>query len=228
MATERSTPPEPQQPSFERPPKKSLTPWVLLLPAALLIGVLWQLWREPEQPVQSVMDNGLTPPKKPQTRSTQAPEVGSSIEKPPAKLTIFVPNDNAMLERQVIDNPLSEYSNTGQDHYEQVADVALNMLEKKAPDLFPPGSIIGSIKREDELVKINLKKQWYELPQWTQGSSLSVLAQDSIVNTLAALDAQSGTPIKVQFLQDGKPAQLLGELDLSEPLSPNTDSVAGS
>jgi len=229
MAIDRNTS-NSQQPSYERPPKKSLTPWVLLLPLILLAGVLWQLRREPEpQPVNQFVSNSAAPPGprlKPTTAPT-APKTAATKIKVPDKLTVFVPDDNAVLQRQVVDNPFDEYLGSG-DQYEMVAGMSLNMLTRKAPDLFPQGSFIGSVQREGNLVKVNLSKKWYAMPQWNQGSSFAMLAQDSIVNTLAAADAGKSGAIKVQFLQDGKPAQLLGELDMSEPLSPSKDLVAGS
>src|SRR5687768_10612890 len=107
MANERNTPPEQQQPSFERPPKKSLTPWVLLLPAALLIGVLWQSGRLTDERMPPMMQNGMTPAK-PRAKPTVAPKA-PKVQKPriaksegDGKVTIFVPDDNAMLQRQVV------------------------------------------------------------------------------------------------------------------------------
>jgi hypothetical protein len=228
MASERPTPPDPEKNSYERPPQKSLTLWVLLLPLALLIGTVWRMWRVPNEFTLPPTDD-TSRPSKPKPKPHHTPgtvaKAPTAAPKLPAKVTVFVPDDDARLQPQTIVNPVSKSSGDSGKDYLKVADAALKALAKKSPDLFPPGSFIGPVQREGDLVKVNLSRKWYEMPQWNQGASFATLAQDSIVDTLAAADGKSPSPIKVQFLQEGKPAELLGELDLSEPISPNTDSV---
>jgi hypothetical protein len=202
---------------------------VLLLPLALLIGVLWQSNRPPDELVLPPADN-REPRPRPRLRTTPksipTPKVDVAPAMLPPKLTLFVPNDNAELERKTVDNPVTKSSGSPDKDFVKVADAALALLEKRVPNLFPAGSFVGSVQRDGDVVSVNLSRKWYEMPKWTQGTSNAILAQDAIVNTLTSAAQDESNSIKVRFLQDGKPAELLGELDLTEPVSANTDTVA--
>jgi hypothetical protein len=59
---------------------------------------------------------------------------------------------------------------------------------------------------------------------WSKGDSYALLATSAIANTVAANQSEIKDP-KVQILVEGKPIETLGELDISEPLRPDTSLV---
>lgn len=205
-------------------PKKSPQKLLLILPVILVGGILWMMMRKSEESVTPVTPlvgnrptgNRATPP------IVKDPAATKLL---PAKLTIFVPNDNAELERQMVDNPVKQSNGDPNQDYIQMAGAAMKLLEKKAPDLLPAGSFLGPVRREGDMVTVDFSKKWYDMPQWSQGSARATLTQDAIVNTLAMIDEKRAGSIKVQFLQDGKLATTFGELDLKDPLTPNLDTA---
>lgn len=218
--------------------KKSSPLWVFLLPLALLMGTLWQFWRESEEsstPPADNNDNAVatprprptpTPKPKPTPQPTPRPKPAAA----PVKLTLFVPNENGELQRSVVTHPdllNSELPTATDTAFSVLAAGSLGLLFKKAPENFPPGTkLLGSPKLEGDVARVNLSKE-FQQPEFWQGSTQTQMTVYSIVNTVAA-ESDDTKPVKVQFLVEGKPIDVLGELDVSEPLEPDMTLVASS
>jgi len=204
-------------------PQKSPSKLPLIIGAVVAVVIVaWLLMRKPPESTPTGPDTPLggTRP----TPIITPNKVASNLL--PKKLTLFVPNDDAKLERVQIVNTVQTSDGDPFNDYVRMADVAVKALEKRAPELFPAGSYLAPVTREGDLVSINFASKWYQMPLWTQGSANATLAQESIVNSLAMIEPIRSRTINVQFLQDGKIATTLGEIDLKDPLTANIPPVA--
>jgi spore germination protein GerM len=127
------------------------------------------------------------------------------------------------------DLPNTELPTAPDTAFSLLAADSLRLLFKKAPENFPPGTkLIDSPKLDGDAVRVNLSKE-FQTPEFWQGSTQTQMTVYSIVNTVAAVESGDDTkPLKVLFLVDGKPVDVLGELDVSEPLEPDMTLVAKS
>jgi hypothetical protein len=220
------------QPLWPRPPRKPLTGWVLLLPALLLVGAIWITTRaqtgevvppvaqnSAQPPVDHAVPRGNTGGKKPGL--TQA---GSS------RVALYFINDQAELDRREV--PLDDLIHTPlkgppSQNFEVVGTAALQRVFKENAGYFPDDIKVESLKKEGDLVTLDLPANFATSTVWSKGDSFPMLATDSIVNTLAAVAGDGKlAPIKVRFLSGGKPFELLGEIDMTEPLHPIESRVA--
>jgi hypothetical protein len=215
------------------PPQKSSILGVLLLPLILLIGAVWQSWRKSEPPSSQPPKVNRGPRRQPTPRPQPKPTPQSTptAEGTAVKLTLFVPNENGELQRSVVTDPKLSSNNlpTAPDSaFSVLAADSLKWLFKKAPENFPTGTkLLTPPKLEDNVVRLNLSKE-FQQPDFWQGSTQTLMTVYSIVNTVAAVEAGDTKPIKVQLLVEGKPIDVLGELDVSEPLEADTTLVAKS
>jgi germination protein M len=187
--------PTPDSPP-DNEPKNARTPWVLLLPLALFAGALWMGARAPQTPTDS------------------APAIATPAPVRPTQVTIFVPDDNGDLRRQSA--TLSEGLQG-----REAAIAAVEQAMQNAPDAFPPGAKLLGIVTQGDVAQANFNRAFDNSSFW-QGSTRTTIGTYSIVNTLT----QNNFGWKrVQFLVEGKPLELLGELDVSDPLTPDTKLV---
>jgi hypothetical protein len=226
-----------ETPDRTPPPPRSSILWILLLPLILLVGAMWQDWRTPDRPsTPPQVDNGgdtivPTPPPVATPRPKPTPRPTPSTNGTPVKLTLFVPNENGELQQSVVTDPAllnTELPTAPSTHFSVVAATALRLLLKKAPENFPTGTkLLAAPKLEDDVVRLNLSKE-FQQPEFWQGSAQTQMTVYSIVNTVAAVESGDTKPVKVQLLVEGKPLDVLGEFDVSEPMEPDMTLVAKS
>lgn len=179
---------------------------VLILAAVALGG--WWLKNQPPAPV--INSAGMIAPSEPGT-PTNTEEVS---------LTLFVPNDDAMLEKQTQNDVKSTST-----HFADLAKSAFSLLLQKAPDNFPQGTQLLDVKTgEDGTAILNFNSRFND-PSFWHGSALTLMATYSIVNTITAIPADDFKAQQVQFQVEGKPLAVLGQLDVLDPLKPEMQWV---
>jgi hypothetical protein len=198
---------------------------------ALLIGVLWQINRQPDQPATPVPDSGTARPTPiatlaPATTPTPPPKKPGKNRFAASRI-IFVPGDDGMLHQRTIREPATAVEMHTRD-YDLVSKVAaersLQLLFKRAPESFPPGTRVPSVQQEknSDVIRVSFNKAFAQSDFWSS-EARTELAIYAIVNTLAA-----GKNARVQLLIEGKPIQTLGEFDASDPFEPDKTLVAKS
>lgn len=179
---------------------------VLILAAVAFGG--WLLKNQPPSPVVNAA--GVTKPlpqAKIQTRHD-------------TKLTLFIPNDNAMLEKHTV--TATEHTS---DSFADLAQNAFSLLLKKAPDNFPAGTKLLDVKTGDDGTAIlNFNSKFNDSSFW-HGSALTLMATYSIVNTITTIPADDFKAQQVQFHVEGKPIAVLGGLDVHDPMKPEMQWV---
>ncbi|MBV9864475.1 MAG: GerMN domain-containing protein [Abitibacteriaceae bacterium] len=208
-----------------RPPKRPLTPWVLLiLPLALLIGLIF-VGRQDFMP----SDQTKPLPVKP----LAVKPVPTKAVPDHSRYTLYVPGDDALLHEEVVskldDAPTINYSpDQFQTWYEQQAQRTLELLFQKSAPYLPADSKVSSVNLKKDVVSVNLDKNFQNSKVW-QGETSTQLAVYAIVNTLTSQTLnRDGKTKKVQLLVDNKPVETLGGLDTSDPIEPNMALVAKS
>jgi hypothetical protein len=153
-----------------RPPR---TPWVLLLPLALFAGTLWQKSQPPGTPLgnmdmsgstaRNATDNSVTPRPTPTHRSG-APDPNTAVE-----LILYVPDDNAELQRQVITDPtlsMGEMPTAPSRADSVTATRAVSALFEKARDVFPSGTklvkavTVPDASEEKNVIRVDLNRNF--------------------------------------------------------------------
>jgi hypothetical protein len=206
-------------------PRKPKTPWVLLLPLALFAGALWQSNREPDTPLGNMDMNGnptRNAARNAVDNTVQGSTDGTKPDLQPERRTVFIPDDNGYLRQTTIQDPSPRSAPEGQQPYGPLVE----LLVDKYPEHFPAGTeVLDDGKVQGDVVTLNFNKA-FEQPDFWQGSARTLTTVYSIVNTVSAYGTETNksTP-KVRFLVEGKPVDVLGELDVSEPLQPDTSLV---
>jgi hypothetical protein len=137
-------------------------------------------------------------------------------DKKSISLTLFVPNENAMLEKHSFN-----LEDSTSAHFTDLAKVAFAALMKKAPYNFPKGTELLDVKtKENGTAILDFNSKFADASFW-QGSATTMMGTYSIVNTITALPADDFKAQQVQFLIEGKPIAVLGELDVQDPLKPD-------
>lgn len=178
---------------------------VLILAAVAFGG--WWLKQQPPSPV--INSAGVTTLPQSNTQTLED-----------TQLTLFVPNDNAMLEKQTV--PATESTSAS---FTDLAKYAISLLLKKAPDVFPAGTQLLDVKTGDNGTAIlNFNSKFNDSSFW-HGSALTLMGTYSVVNTITAISADDFKAQQVQFQVEGKPLAVLGELDVQDPLKPDMQWV---
>lgn len=137
-------------------------------------------------------------------------------DKKPTSLTLFIPNENAMLEKHTL-----QIEGNTSTHFADLSKFAFSTLMKKAPYNFPKGTELLDVKTKDDGTAIlDFNSKFADAKFW-QGSATTMMGTYSIVNTITALPADDFKAQQVQFLIEGKPIAVLGELDVQDPLKPD-------
>lgn len=222
------------QPLWPRPPRKPLTGWVLLLPIALLLGaVLFKINADHEGTTNAVDNNTVSPSVAhtiPRHNVDNTKSQPNSTTQEANQVVLYVPNDQAELTRQPISLDklgVGKLEGGLEKNFETVGKAALNRIFTKYPAYFPAGTRVESLKKTGNEVTLDLPADFATSPLWEKGDSFGLVASNSIVNTLAAV-AGDGTlaPIKVRFLSGGKSFEVLGQIDMTDPLEPNPTPVS--
>jgi len=196
----------------ERPSRKSLPPWLWTLPLLLVIGFIWQVRRDTPQ-METPDDKQVPAP-----AATATPVAPTPAPPKARSLIIFVPGDDALLHKRSIQEQTLPAGGTDA----APATRAVQRLLKSSPRDFPPGTRLSEVKTDGKVARVNLNRAFMK-PDFWQGSTQTQMTIYSIVNTVAA---QSDESLKVQFLIEGKPVEVLGEYDVSEPIEPKKELVA--
>lgn len=139
---------------------------------------------------------------------------------------IFIPNDDGQLRRVVVKDPPGHAStNDTEMAYSIDAAYVVKQLLKEAPAEFPANTSLLGVKVDPakKIASINLSKD-FAAPGFWQGSTRTLSTVYAVVNTVAAVHPRTAN--KVQILVNGKPVDVLGEFDASEPLEPDNKLVA--
>jgi hypothetical protein len=180
---------------------------MVLILAAVAVGGWW-LKNHPTSPTL----NTATMP------TSSFPAQTSSQE--PVELTLFVPNDNAMLEKHSVKDSIGSSA-----HFADLAKDAFTLLQEKAPDNFPAGTKLLDVKTNDDgTAVLNFNSKFNDSSFW-HGSARTLMGTYSIVNTITAIPADDFRAQQVQFQVEGKPIAVLGELDVNDPLKPEMQWV---
>lgn len=179
---------------------------VLILSTVALGG--WWLKNQPPSPTLNAA--GMTTP----------PSSAITPDQKQIELTLFIPNDNAMLEKHSVEDSIGTSM-----HFADLAKDAFTLLMKKAPDNFPKGTRLLDVKTGNSgTASLNFNAK-FNSPNFWHGSALTLMATYSIVNTITALPADDFLAQRVQFLVEGKPITVLGGLDVHDPLEPDMQWV---
>lgn len=190
------------QPRFRALP---LVLMVLVL-AALAAGGWW-LKSRPTNPIQN-------------TAGVLAP-IPSSNNIPPqhVSITLYLPNANAMLEKHVVEANVSQ-------HFKPLAKKAIALMMEKSPDNFPTGTKLLDVETgTNDVATINFNENFTDNSFW-QGSARTMMTVYSIVNTIADLSADDFNAQKVKIVVNGESPEVLGALEVNDPLTPDMQLVA--
>ena len=149
--------------------------------------------------------------------ASNIPQTTTPLPTQPAKqqteLTLYVPNDSAMLEKQT-----DKVTVDSSSPFEDLAKKAFALLQQKAPKNYPNGAELLDVKTgKDGTAILNFNSNFKNASFW-QGSTRTLIGIYSIVNTVTAIPADDFKAQQVEFQVEGKPIAVLGELDVSDPL----------
>ena len=185
-------------------------PLPVILMVLVLAGVAFGGWWIKNQPPTPVLNTAGTVPLPSNNTPSNAEDVA---------LTLFIPNDNAMLERHTVTGA------SPSTHFTDLAKSAFSLLLQKAPESFPAGTqLLNVTTNPDRTAILNFNSQFTE-PSFWQGSARTMMTTYSIVNTITALPADDFSAQQVQFQVEGEPLVVLGELDVQDPLKPEMQWV---
>jgi len=185
------------------------------LPVILMVVILAAIasggwWLKTHRPTTSANAVQINPPTTPVETS----------DKKSISLTLYIPNDNAMLEKHSVKDSIGSSA-----HFADLAKNACSLLQEKAPDNFPKGTKLIDVKtKPDGTAILNFNSKFNDSSFWNS-SALALMGTYSIVNTITAIPADDFKAQQVQFQVEGKPIVVLGELDVSDPLKPETQWV---
>lgn len=178
---------------------------MVLILAALAVGGWWLKTQPPSSP------SNTAPPAK----SLNPPNTSQKVT-----LTLYLPNANAMLEKHTTEEALATPL-----HFKNLAPVAFSLLQKEAPGDFPAGTKLLGVQTQGKDVAVLNFNSNFNAPAFWQGSSRTLMTVYSIVNTITALPADDFKAQEVLFLVDGKPIEVLGDLEVHDPLKPDQQWV---
>jgi len=203
------------------PPQGPKLPWPLLL--GVLAGALFMVLalfftarntrRQHVSQVETHMATPLIP------RETPEPVVNATPAEYSHKL--FVPNDNGELVARQVEGEMILPADPQEARAVQ-ARATVQELMQAAPEDFPAGTQLHGAKAEGETIQLDFNDKFTQRDFW-QGSARTMATIYAIVNSVtASVDGAQN----VQFLVDGHPIELLGEMDASEPFEPKDEMVA--
>jgi len=180
---------------------------MVLILAAVALGGWWLKTQQAESSATKIPITSSVPPVKTPDKNAHS-------------LTLYIPNENAMLEK----HPLKLEDGTS-THFADLSKLAFSTLMQKVPYNFPKGTKLLHVKTGDNGIAIlDFNSNFNDASFW-HGSSTTLMAVYSIVDTITTLPADDFKAQQVQFLIEGKPIAVLGELDMQDPLKPDMQWV---
>lgn len=222
-----------ETPQSTLPPRRPRL-WLLAIPLAL---ALFFVLRRPPAPIETQPATEPTPQTSPTARSAVTkPTAPSSTTKPkPIQLILFVPDDNGRLQRKMAASNLPPLQPDKLDAkmrdvvQAKVATLALERMMQQAPTDFPSGAKMRApIVLKDGVARIDFNANFAD-PNFWQGETRVLASTQAIAHTVSGtLKAVGATQNNgVQLLVEGKPLEVLGELEVSEPIVPDAKMVSG-
>lgn len=141
-----------------------------------------------------------------------------AVETTPAPIeqtrTIYVPQGEKLVAKPTPRKAIDTQVKLGGDAAPVVQEVI-----SAAPDYFPKNAKILSVKREGDIVIMDVDKNFANDQWWSSaGSSGAGISMSAVTLTAAGEDK---TPVKL--IVEGKEVPTLGEMDISEAQAPSTE-----
>lgn len=188
--------------------------WILLAAVAMAAVLIWV--RSSRTPV---------PPSPPPVPTPAATPLATQAAVP-TTVEVFVPDADGRLQRRKV-----RIKAAAEPSMTQRARLAAQHLLSHAAGNFPPGTRLmdfagtGSpIRQRGGVVEVNFNQAFLNNEFW-QGETRVQAGVYAIVNTLATAE---GKQSKVQLLVEGKPLDVIGEMDVHDPIAPDLSLVAKS
>ncbi len=232
---------EPNSPRSETPASRPNRN-VLIAAIALLVGifVIFSL-RQTPAPTNSAVPAPAQLVPAPNANEAGMPASTASAPTTAVKqvpLVLFTLNDDALLERKMptaMLPPASSQLATDEAARAKWLEVggatALGALIKASPIDFPKGTQLRSVKVQDGSFMVDFNAAFNDTNFW-QGSALVTGVTQSIAWTLDGVRrglSQAITtdiaPMNVKLMADGKPLELLGELEVGSKLTPDEQAL---
>lgn len=215
---------------------------ILLAALALLVGVfvVFSLLRAPETaPNSAVPTPSQLVPAPAQTPGTPtATPTASDAQTKPVPLVIFALNDDALLDRKtptaMLPPARTELKTDAPARASWLASsgaTALSALLQDTPSDWPKGTLLRTVKVENNTFQVDFNGAFNQPGAW-QGSALVTGVTQSIAWTLDGVRrglskaiATEIAPMNVQITVEGKPLELLGELEIGSKITPDEDAL---
>ncbi len=217
---------------------------LLIAALALLVGVfvIFSLRRAPEPAPNSAVPapSQLVPAPDATQNGTPAPTpTVPDNETKPVPLVLFALNDDALLERKTpkamlppVVASLATDKTARRQWLETGGATAVRALMQDTPTDWPKATLLRGVKVEDNTFQVDFNAAFNQSGFW-QGSALVTGVTQSIAWTLdgvrrglARATATEIAPMNVQLTVEGKPLQLLGELEVGSKITPDEQALA--
>ncbi len=151
------------------------------------------------------------------------------------KLILFVPNEDARLDRKILPSDIkleasAESATNRTQQKAKIATAAVQKLLQTAPEDFPAGTqLVAPAQIKGGVLELNFNEKFTD-PSFWQGSARVLSSLQAITHTAVESKNQiSGSEADgVRFLVDGKRIEILGELDMSDPVQIDETMVSKS
>lgn len=228
----RETPTSPPNPRANRN--------ILIAAIALLVGVfvVFSLLRAPDStPNPATPTPSQLVPAPAQTPGTAAPTATiSEAQIKPVPLVIFTLNDQAQLERKTptamlppASAKLASDASARASWLASGGATALSALMQATTQDWPKGTQLRSVKVEDNTFKVDFNKAFDDKNFWQGAALVNGVTQsmawtlDGVRRGLSKAIATEIAPLNLQLSVDGKPLQLLGELEIESKITPDEE-----
>jgi len=212
-----------QNPTPETPtPQNPKPPWLML--GGVLLGAIFMalaLYFTSQQTRQTAIETLPTP-----LPLVAATPLAEETPKPPPSgkqeysFTLFVPNDAGDLVKRQSKDEIVLPADPQQARAAQAKHVVAELM-KAAPDDFPKGARLLKTSAEGPTVKLDFNDAFTAQSFW-QGATRTTVTIYALVNTVVASTPETKN---VQFLVNGKPVEVLGEMDAAEPFQRKDELV---
>lgn len=213
----------PNETPAPEPPANPKPPWLMLF--GVLLGAIFMalaLYFTSQQTRQAAVENTPTPlpliAETPLPTEAPKPATGGKTE---YSYTLFVPDDNGDLVKREAKDEVVLPADPQQARAAQAQHV-VTALMKAAPDDFPKGAQLLKTHVSGATVQLDFNEAFTQSDFW-QGSARTMATIYALVNTVAASTPDTKD---VQFLVNGKPVELLGEMEAATPFEPKKELVA--
>ena len=235
-----SSPPRRETPTPSPNPRANRN--ILIAAIALLVGVfvVFSLLRAPDStPNAAIPTPSQLVPAPAQTPGAATPAATiAEAQIKPVPLVIFTLNDDALLDRKtptaMLPPASAQLKTDAPARASWLASsgaTALSALMQDTPSDWPKGTLLRSVKVADNNFQVDFNSAFNQSGAW-QGSALVTGVTQSIAWTLdgvrrglAKAVSTEIAPMNVRLSVEGKPLQLLGELEIGSKLTPDEDAL---